>query len=575
MSNKRKARAWSGVSDQSVLSGRTQLEEVITTLANAYETGRYELPPDELVRQLNEYASGMDIDYLVGLLGWEGGNLYSANIDSERKYAIKQSQHAWRHSPLYQWSVWAWTNWGTGESVQVTPTDEAAQKVFAEFWGADRNAAILGQDNIHAFSEWLLVTGDRYLVHFVDTSDGDDTIRNIPPAQFPDAPITDPRDASLPLFYKRQWTSGGKQQILYYPSWEAFFNYPEKLEIKGLIPENAKRSDEVQATTAIVDGESRGSVAVIQHVAHNRKAEDDLRGWPLGTISGSYQDAHKRFMEGRLTVAQAKAMFVRRKQVSGGSRGLSGVKSALQSSLASSPGLYPDTNPTPVAGTELDNKMVSTTDLPMTTGASDAATDNKVFSWMALLGDGLFPTSAGLDTARFATALAMDKNQAMLWSRYKSFIAQQLKNMVKIVLLFKEKYNNDSFPDKSSTVTIDTLSIVDFPPVVTALSEMFERALTPLVEAGIMPVETARGIAATAWGILLQALGVENAGDLIGPDMFTGDVEPVDDDETPDDDEQAATFAQELAEQRARTAGQLGAIERAADDVGAAARRIK
>jgi len=534
-----------------------RMAQTIATLASAYDVGRYELPPDELVRQLSEYTSGADIDYIVSLLGWEGASVFTTDIARERDYAIKQSLHAWRHSPLYQWSVWAWTNWGIGESVKVTPVDESARDVWAEFVSAGRNAAVLGQDKIHALSEWLLVTGDRYLIHYASTVDGADTIRSIDPAEFPDPPICDPNDKSTPLFYKRYWLSGGVQKTLYYPDWAAFFDYPEKLDIDGLLPPGAKRAD--KPSGAIFTDDEPGTVAVIQHIAHNRKDENDLRGWPLGTISGAYQRAHKQFMEGRMSVSVAKQMYIQRMQVAAGSRGLESVKSTLQSSLASSG--WNDTNPpSPAGGTQLTNKAVTTTDLPMTTGASDAEADNKMFAWQALLGDGLFPTSAGLDTARWATAVNMDKNQSMLWSRYKSFLAQQFRNMVKIVLLFKEQHSNQRFPDKSSEVSIDTLSLVDFPPVVEALAEMFNQALTPLVETGVMSVEAARGIAASAWLLLLQAMGVENADELASLEAFSGG-EP----------------AQEssLAEQQAQAIARRDvALEQALAAIEAAARRM-
>jgi hypothetical protein len=526
------------------------MAQTVMALANAYEAGKYELPPAELVRQLSEYTSTSDVDFIVSLLGWEGSNLFAADIARERDYAIQQSQHAWRHSPLYQWSVWAWTNWGLGESIKITPVDEGAHKVWVEFWEADRNASVLGQDKIHALSEWLLVDGDRYLVHFASTVDGEDTIRSIPPSQFPEPPITDPNDNGTPLFYKRVWVDKEKaQRTLYYPDWVAFFHHPEMLEQSGLLPPDAVRADQPNGDV-IGDSESPGTMAVIQHIAHNRKDETDLRGWPLGTISGPYQRAHKQFMEDRLAVAAGKAMYVRRKQVAAGSRGLDSIKSTLQSSLVNSG--WQDSNTPSVAGaTELDNKAVTTTDLPMTTGAADASNDNKMFSWMGLLGDGLFPTSAGLDTSRFATALTMDKNQAMLWSRYKSFLAQQFRNMVKIVLLFKEEYTNEKFSDKSSEVSIDTLSIVDFPPVVEALAQMFNQALTPLVEIGVMPLDAARGIAASTWLLLLQALGVENADELASLEAF-GD----------GDESQGADEKTEAA------------ISRAADAIAEAARRV-
>ncbi|MCP4540656.1 MAG: hypothetical protein GY832_26255 [Chloroflexi bacterium] len=539
------------------------MAQTVAALATAYDAGKYELPPVELMRQLGEYASTADLDFIMSLAGWEGNQLLAANIGQERTYAIAQSEHAWRHSPLYQWSVWAWTSNGLGESVKVVPVDDTAKETWDEFWSADRNASVLGQDKIQDVSDWLLVMGDRYLVYFASTVDGEATVRNIVPSQFPGPPITDPNDDSLPLFYKRVWKdSKGTQQTLYYPDWAAFFGYPEKLDQEGLLPVGAKRADRPDGE--VIGNESPGTVAVIQHIAFNRKNESDLRGWPLGTVGLPYERAHEEFVRGRLAVSAAKQLFVRRKVTDAGSRGLASIKSTLQSSLATSG--YFDTNPAPApGGTELDNKAITTTDLPMTTGASDAKVDNDMFAWMALLGTGMLPTSAGLDTSRWATALTMDKNQAMLWSRYKSFMGQQFKNTVKIVLSFREKYGGQTYADKSATVVIDTLSIVDFPPVVEALAKMFEGALTPLVEIGVMPIEKAQGIAAAAWLILLQALGVENAEKLstFGDDGGQGDGGQ-------DDSESQNTTEQRLTEFMAQVQAQgdaaLGRAARALED---------
>jgi len=579
---KNKAKAWAGVPGDSTPSRQAQLEETVARLANAYEVGRYELPPEELVRQLREYASGADVDYIVSLLGWEGANLFTADLTRERDYAISQSRHAWRHSPLYQWSVWIWTAQATGESINVVPVEEGARDVWSEFWEADRNAAILGQDKIHELSEWILVDGDCYLVYFADTSDGEVTLDSISPDEFPEPPITDPK-TGRPLFYKRVWMSKGVQETLYYPDWVAFFNYPEKLDQMGLLPPGAKRSDQVAGSTVIIDGEGRGTVAVMQHIAHNRKNKKDLRGWPLGTVSGRFQRAHERFMEGRMAVSIAKQMYVQRMEVPAGSRGLASIKDTLQASTAQSG--WGDTNPSAAPGsTQLTNKGITTTDLPMTTGAGDAEADNKIFSWAALIGDGVFTTTAGLDANRYATALTMDKNQAMLWSRYKSFISQQFKNMVRIILSFKEKYSDDVYGDKNASVVIDTLSIVDFPPVVTAMSEMFDRALTPLVNINVIPLRTAKRIAAATWAILLQSLGVEAIDELVNEETFG-----VDDEEEPpaveppsapvpapeDVTGEEPAFERALIEQQARAIAQRDvALERALVAIETAAERM-
>lgn len=520
------------------------LGRAVTTLVNAYDAGKYELPPTELIRQLSEYTSSEDIDFIMSLVGWEGDQLIEVSLDNERAYAVKRSQHGWRHNPGYQWSVWSWTNWGMGEGVDVTLMDESARELFNEYWTATRNRAVLGQDCIAELSNQLLVTGDRYLVHFASTVDGQVTTRSIPPDQFPEKPVTDPQDGSTPLFYKRKFRQAGKDVTLYYPDWAVYFTDPERLNQEGLLPTGAKRADQPNGERI---GDEPGTVAVIQHIAFNRKDEADLRGWPLGTVSLPYHRAHRRFVEDRLAVAAAKAMFVRRKKVKSGSRGLAGIISTVQSGLVTSG--YTETNPAAVAGSvEGDNEAVTTTDLPMTTGASDAKSDNEMFVHQAFLGDGLFSTTAGYDTSRWATAVTMDKNQAILWSRYRGLIRQMFQDMVTIVLSFSEQFGGGSYPDKSASVFIDILSLSDLPDLMDAFSTMF-KSIVESVGAGIMPLDVARRLLAATWMMILQTLGVEGADEVASDEAFG-----VGDEGQPAPSQQTEAAMQQAAAEIAETA---------------------
>jgi hypothetical protein len=174
----------------------------------------------------------------------------------------------------------------------------------------------------------------------------------------------------------------------------------------------------------------------------------------------------------------------------------------------------------------------------MTTGASDAKTDWEMFSHEGLIGAGLFPTTAGMDTSRWATALAMDKNQSVLWSRYQSFWAAQFRKMVEIVLLAAETWGKQSFEDKSCEVSIDTLSLVDFPGVVPPIAAMI--ATMPLLIAdGTLKPNAAREILQAMWTPVLTALGTEDIDEILSDDML-GIVEP-------EDAEQANNAMRELA----------------------------
>ncbi len=497
---------------------KQQLQSMMREMYRAYLDGPYQLPPQELVRQLSEFDSAQVMD-LVAQLGYDYlGSMsgYGQNADFERQRAVEESRRLFRYAPLAQWAVQTWTNFGVGESIAITCDDPDADIIWQETWRAERNENLFGDERIHELSNWTLIDGNTFIAAFASTLDGKVTFAEIPSNEIVEI-VTNPENASEPLFYKRQWNVPGTtvaSKTAYYPDWKAFFIGEEKLS-KAKLQDGIDRADKM----SISGDEGAASTAVcILHIAHNRKVRGSLWGWPLLAIAAPYARAHRDFMEDRLSVAAAKAMYVRKTKISGGSRSLAAIRGKLQSALSASNST--ETNPRAVAGsTLLENQASETTDMPMTTGASDAKADHEMFAWAALIGMGLFPTTAGLDTMRWATALEMDKTQSMQWSRYQTFMSAQFKKMVQITLGYAEKYADKSFQNKEAQVSIDSLSLVDFPEVATSLGGMMSNALVPLVQNGAMEIGAAKRISQAVWRIALKALGIDDR-DITSDEVF-------------------------------------------------------
>lgn len=493
------------IADALLKPEKAAIQEAFYLMQRAYRAGPWELPPDELLRQLKE-VDPWAVQDILWQQGWEVLGGISSDTAMERERAVKESEQLYK-SPLGQWTVWLWTGWGLGDKVTVTPEDPNAAVTWDEFWEADRNAHVLASDRVHELSNWLLLTGNRFLAFYASTLDGACTVRNIRPEQVTEI-VCNPDDDAEPWFYKRSWNDGKKQRTLYYPDWQLYFSGQietawTRLQEVGDVPGNAERADLANAG----DLNRAGTSVCVLHLAFNHKEDESLWGWPILTTARPWLRAHREFMEARLTVAAAKAMFVRRKKVQGGSRAVAAVRNTIASRLSSTQLI--DTNPPPYAGSvEIDNQAVETSDLPMTTGASDAKSDNEAFTWMALLGGGVFPTSAGLDTARWATALEMDKAQSMTFQRYQTYWSAQFGKMVVIVLSYAEKYGSASYPDKMATISTDNFSLSDFPGVAENIGRLVSQALTPLVDNGTLGPDQARVIAVELWRISLQALGV-------------------------------------------------------------------
>jgi hypothetical protein len=494
---------------------KRKLEATTRALWEAYQDGPFVLPPDELVRQISEYDSAV-LEDLVMQLQWEkfGAFGYSSGDSSaERRRQVQESYRLWKYNPLAQWEVWCWTNFGFGDEIIITCEDEQADEVFQAAWG---KSAIFADDKIHDLSNVICYRGNVFFVAFEDTMTGEVKFSTIPQAEIVDI-ITDPDDSKRALFYKRQWTDARSvNKTLYYPAYD-LIDDSDALS-RATLPQDAQRADQPNGMAGELEQGRPATIAYIMHSAHNCKDDASLWGWPILGISAAFLRAQKQFMENRLTVSAQKASFVREFITGGGTRGVASVKSKLASTQSATQ--YTDTNPPGVGANLIHNKAVEHRDLPMNTGASDAKTDWEMFTHQALIGGGLFPTTAGLDTSRWATALAMDKTQSMLWSRYQTFWSAQFKRIVEITLSAYERRNGTKFTTHDCDVSIDSLNLVDFPAIVDSLSQLFDSALTPLVDNGTITIPAARAIAAEAWRLAFQALGVSNAAELTSDEAF-------------------------------------------------------
>ena len=504
---------------------RDKMLRTVAQLGRAYEYGPWRLPPQELARQLQEQDSWM-IQDILNQMDWESLGTYAADSSAERQRAINDSVRLFKYSPLAQFSLWLWTGWGLGDEVRVIIRDNPeVQAIWDEFWEADRNKIVLGEDVIHDLSNFLLRDGNTFLVYFTGV-DGKSTLRELPVSEMT-AIVTDPDDGFTPLFYQR--TNPVDNMQTYYPDWLAY--------IDDLLDTNVSIDGETQqivdseltksvltdnASSVRMDKQREATTMVVQHIAHNRKERDSLWGWPLLTCARAYMKSHKEFTESRLTVAQSVAMFVRRKQVSGGSRAVKSIAGTLQSALGRNQ--MSDTNAPPYAGSvEIDNEAVRTTDLPLRTGAIDAHSDNELFAWVSLLGAGLFPTSAGLDTTRWATAIEMDKAQSMLFETYKTFWSAQFTQMVRVVIGMYEKRTGKKMKPYTVQVSTDALYLSDVPGIATSVSKLLQTSLSPLVDQGIVPTKAAKKIVAALWHSVLQAMGVTDADDITNSESFEFD----------------------------------------------------
>ena len=506
-----------------------RIQETTRALAAAYYDGPFQLPPEQLMSQLREVDSTVLSD-LVQQLYWEQiGAGYSMDLALARNRAIDESRRLWIYSVLTQWSIWLWTNYGFGENIIVTAKDakpegelkEATtalrygEEYFREFWEDKRNQSVLAADKLHSLSNRLLVDGNQFLSYSASTLDGAATVRKIKPSEIAEI-LTDPEDASTPWFYKRQWSTKGEVREWYYPSWEAFFS--DDLDKKAeILPKGAWRADTMRAGEG---NERPGTAVCLQHIAHNCKEEDSLWGWPLAVAAAPWLREHKHFREHRAAVAASRAMYTWKVGVKGGSRAVGSVRGQLESAFAT--GGTRETNPPPVAGsTWVENPAAVLEALSQKTDAGDAKEDGNALAWMGLLGLGVYPHYGGIgDVLRWATAQMLEGPILRQWSRYQLFWSAQFRTMVRIVLLFREKYGGAKFSTYEAEVSTDRLVETDLAAITSSVSDFYDKVLVPLITGGIVSADLAKKITARVLRIMLQALGVSDAADVASDEAF-------------------------------------------------------
>ena len=509
---------------------KAKLQEATSLLFQAYQEGPYLMTPDVLLAKLKEVDSSLLQDY-INSMGYDligGYSTSDVDSDAERNRAIDESRRMYKVDPVTWWVVQLWTNFGFGETISIKPQDKKAQETWTEFWEADRNSALLAEDALQFMSEDLLVDGEKFLLFFISTLDGECTLREMDTKEVVQI-ITHPDDKGTILFYKRTYTTpGGSVQELYYPDWMAYLTGALEGEVvdpittkstpivEKVLPRGAKRAD-------MLPGKEK-TIVLCMHLAHNRKG--GVRGWPLMTAAAPWSRAHKKFREDRVSVAASVAMFVRKIKVQGGSRAVNQMRQQFTSALSASNSL--ETNPPPVAGsTFVENQAADLSSLNLGSGAGDAKSDGESLLLMAGLGGGVYPHWMGAgDAYRLATASSMESPMYREFSRYQKFWSAQFRRMVRIVLWAAETYGSKTFAEdaaKKIDVSTDKLLQTDLTQLVGGLTSAMNGLMSPFQEK--LPPDTLKQILQSAWVLVLQTLGVANVEELTSDKAFSIGVE--------------------------------------------------
>ena len=414
-----------------------------------------------------QYWTAQDADYMVRRAnsvqltgsGAEGG----MPDDGQRLDSVSQCRHYYFYDPLFSRIINLWTDFGFGQDVQLVAEDEAAQAAWDEYWGAKRNARVIGPQRRHVLSNRLLVDGELFWTWFVDEQTGLSTVRFTYTDEI-DNIVTPQGDPWIALYYARQWAPNPNSAA--YETW--------LYQDKDATAEDLAKASEDSVSGAIMASEQVEGVTV--RASQFELPTLGLRGWPLMTAGADWSRAYKTFAQDRTALTRAAAMFYRKVMIKGGSRASDVVKNRLDSALRTA-NTYIETNPAATAGsTMIMNERSEEEQTPYATGASDADKDGSMLIAMAGIAAGVFPHYLGRgDAFRLATATAMETPMYRMWTRYQSLWTEEWLEHFNFVLDMRERFAGERHENRAATVTLDPPREPDTAAISQALTQYYDR----------------------------------------------------------------------------------------------------
>lgn len=476
---------------------RKQLQSAIESLA---EMRHYVRSPAALAEQLMEVDSQL-VDLLIQQAGYTriggpGGYAGLAQLFSEtqRRNVVVDCRWMYHMDVLTAAAVDMWTDFGFGQHVSVTPTDEMLAEIWDEFFSAPRNRPVLGDAQVHENSNKVIVDGEVFLAVWVSTLDGQCTIRRIETDQITDI-ICDLDDPDVPVWYVQSTLDRG---TIYYADWRAT---PDQLD-RSKPPEGARLADSLREATRVV----------IVPAQRNRIGK---RGWPQLRQTVAWARAYRDFIGDRATIAKKAALRVEKITArNAGQRQIDSIVSQMQSSLVSS-GYGRDTNQnTAAAQTWVQNDNVNLEWMNRDTGAAAAQIDGLTIAAQFAAGAGVPLHWLGRADAMQNRAVA--KESSLPWyeriQRYQTFWTSVFSDLVEVVGRMENQYGSESIEDFTCEVGLDSPFQNDIDEIASIMG-----AITAAVSGGTLDAGIAGRANQEFTRLALLSLGIRDADGIVEP----------------------------------------------------------
>jgi len=387
--------------------------------------------------------------------------------------------------------------------------DDQVQEVVSAFWNDPENRKSIGRARAQwSLADRLYKRGEVFFVLFVNCIDGSVMLRVLEDDTEIKEILRHPGDATKNLYYKRQWTEAeldlsdlatsgtytkttGKTRNDWYCDWH---NRTGEYADKGVI---GQVDEHGQPLTRIY--------------MHHLKLGDGTRGIPPDYPAISWIKALRGFLEDRITLVYAQAVFAFRQKIAGGQTAVQRLVARWGSLNIAKKYATGGKERREGGQTLIESGGSELEPMYPKTGASEAQTDGRMIRHQICAGTGITEPDLFGDasTGNLATLSAMNAPMLKGFESWQQLWQDEFKDILEFVVDMARLYNRE-FKAYVAQVEktgeeVDTSVDINFPPIVTrdmsvALGAL-ATILTTQANAGI-EVMTPRRFAAEILSIL-------------------------------------------------------------------------
>ena len=284
---------------------------------------------EALPARLKETIYGMaELEIALDDRGWKRMIAYSTYEFS--RYGIQSLILICRlyfiKNPLVRRGVCVSAHYVWGRGMEPSSPDKDANKLLQAFYSDPRNQSVLSHSAFVQHEQSLWTDGNLFFVFFSDPDTGETIVRNFDPIEMADI-ISDPDDASVPWYFRRQWieqklTANGLRGTVSRDEWYATVGWDEI--------DNFQKFDAIEGQPVAKD--KAGNYIPVLHLKVGYLPKWRF-GAPLAYPALDWARAYREGLENLCTTWKALSRYATQITTKGGAPAIAAIKQTMQTTF--------------------------------------------------------------------------------------------------------------------------------------------------------------------------------------------------------------------------------------------------